>query len=159
MYYYLLYYFFQKKIEMKSIKIFFQSFLLKYSFKCCCLFLPGLQNSYTLPDITTVQDTTQQRKTVNLPITSSAPNTPDIKQRRKTTYTAQKAKTIGIPAEITPNEKQHASNNKSKLNFFGGFRNTLKSKHKNESDQHNRESTPDKSDLNKQSNDANTMVI
>lgn len=112
----------------------------------------------------TVQEMASVRKTINLPITSSAPNTPpDVKQRRKTTYTPHKSKTIGIPAEInthTP-EKIQTNNNKSKLNFFGGFRNTLKSKNKNDSmDLHNRELTPDKNDLhNRHWNDTNTTVI
>lgn len=130
-----------------------------------CLFLPHLRNSYT--DISSMQDSAVEiRNTINFPLTSSAPNTPDSKTRRKTThYTSQKAKTIGIPPDVSNSpvaDSKVPPNNKSKLNFFGGFRNTLKSKHKTDSvlmDQVKETTSADKSDLQRRWTDTSATVI
>lgn len=76
------------------------------------------------------------RKTPSLS-TSIDDNTRDetIKEKpRKPTHFVHKANTIGIPSEadLSSSEPKLHSPSKTRLNFFEGFRNTLRSKHKSD---------------------------
>lgn len=58
-----------------------------------------------------------------------------VKERhRKPTHFVHKANTIGIPSEadLSSSEPKLHSPSKTRLNFFEGFRNTLRSKHKSD---------------------------
>lgn len=97
-----------------------------------CLFLPHLLNS-SLSDLSSVWDPIQVRKTISMPV-SPTRSSVDVKQRRKTGQPVHKANTIGIPsvADLASASDIKAHTNKTRLNLFGGFRNTLKSKHKSD---------------------------
>lgn len=78
------------------------------------------------------------RKTASVP-PQPTQATVDLKQHRKTAHFVHKANTIGIPSEADiantlslnmTNVRAHSP--AKRLNFLGGFRNTLKSKHKSD---------------------------
>lgn len=95
--------------------------------------------------------------------TSSVPPQPtqesvDHKQHRKTAHFVHKANTIGIPSEadiantLTLNmTNTRAHSPAKKLNFLGGFRNTLKSKHKSDVPLEHKEDNNDMTTQNKNS--------
>lgn len=96
-----------------------------------CLFLPHLLNS-SLSDLSSVWDPIQVRNTISMPVSPTRPAT-ETKQRRKTTQPVHKANTIGIPSAAdlaSASDIKTQTTNKTRLNLFGGFRHTLKSKHK-----------------------------
>lgn len=106
----------------------------------------------SLYDLASIRDPPTHRKTVSIPITSPTASTKssnsNSKLNRKTAHYIHKANTIGIPSEGDFPESVHglktpAPLNKPKLNFLGGIKSTLRSKHKNEtSDSSSKE--PDK---------------
>ncbi|KAJ8968251.1 hypothetical protein NQ317_012960 [Molorchus minor] len=75
-----------------------------------------------------VWDTSVVRKTV--PQTSTESSRP----QRKPAHYIHKANTIGIPTEgeLSDSGDSKLNGPKPRMNFFGGFRNTLKSKHKSD---------------------------
>lgn len=82
------------------------------------------------------------RKTASVP-PQPTQDSVDVKQHRKTAHFVHKANTIGIPSEadiantlsLNMTNANRAHSPAKKLNFLGGFRNTLKSKHKSENAQ------------------------
>lgn len=95
----------------------------------------------------------------------------DIKQHRKTAHFVHKANTIGIPSEadiantLTLNMTNTRSHSPAKrLNFLGGFRNTLKSKHKSdiplsEQDKEANSEIPNKNDMQRRWSEASPATV
>lgn len=80
---------------------------------------------------------------------------------RKPTHFVHKANTIGIPSEadLSNSEPKLHSPSKTRLNFFEGFRNTLRSKHKSDTVVLDAAKEGDKEDLHRRWSEANQPTV
>ncbi|XP_018325506.1 triple functional domain protein isoform X1 [Agrilus planipennis] len=101
------------------------------------------------------------RKALSTPSTPNPLPENESECRKTTPHAIQKAKTIGIPSEADINlvaDKNH-THNKTKLTFFEGFRNTLRSKHKNDNTVLASPKETEKNDLHRRWSEANSPTL
>lgn len=118
-----------------------------------------------MSDLSSVWDPASQRKTVSIPITTNKASNSNSKPQRKTAHYIHKANTIGIPSEGDfcegVNSIKSTTLNKPKLTFLEGFKNTLRSKHKNDTgatDSSSKE-TDKQNDLQRRWSEANQPTV
>jgi hypothetical protein len=91
-----------------------------------------LTKEASLSDASTLWDLCLPQKTVSIP---NMPTPTDSGKHRKNIHYIHKANTIGIPSEsdlTDASDNKVPNQNKPRLNFFEGFRNTLRPKHKSD---------------------------
>lgn len=104
------------------------------------------------------------RKAPSLSTSIEDNNTKDenVKEKaRKPTHFVHKANTIGIPSEadLSSSEPKLHSPSRTRLNFFEGFRNTLKSKHKSDTVVLDAAKESEKEDLHRRWSEANQPTV
>lgn len=112
-----------------------------------------------MSDASTLWDPSPLRKTVSIPITQPSS---DSSKHRKNIHYIHKANTIGIPSESDLSDASDSkvpNHNKTRLNFFEGFRNTLRSKHKSDPTTLELPKDTDKNDMQRRWSEANQPTV
>lgn len=94
-------------------------------------------------------------------VPASPESGPKDRPHRKTTHHVHKANTIGIPSEADLNnsETKLHSPSRTRLHFFEGFRNTLRSKHKSDTVVLDSGKENEKDDLHRRWSEANQPTV
>ncbi|KYB28884.1 Triple functional domain protein-like Protein [Tribolium castaneum] len=115
-----------------------------------------LTKEASVSDASTLWDPSPLRKTVSIPIT------PDSSKHRKNIHYIHKANTIGIPSESDLSDASDSkvpNHSKTRVNFFEGFRNTLRSKHKSDPTTLEIQKDSDKNDMQRRWSEANQPTV